>query len=129
MEYKIINRRGIMANLKSLKNIVGKAFVKNPAGGTENAASLFNIPYSLSKPAKTVLGLGAIGTTGALSLNRMENINKMGEITAGGLSDMTDSVKLSKNVIDIQEGKKELNNSLRNYGATGDIVFALHNMR
>ena len=86
-----------MSNLSKLKNIA-KPFVKNPKGGIKDADSLFNVPYSLSKKAQTGLGVAAVVGTGYAALNKIGNINNMGEITAGGLSDMTDSVKLSKNV-------------------------------
>ena len=115
--------------LSALKKIV-KPFVKaNPAKGVEGAASLFNMPYSLNKLGETTAMLGIAGVTGAVGMNNMANANKIGNITPGRLSDMTQNVGISQHVKDVQKGTKELKYSFNNHGATGDIVLALHNMR
>lgn len=115
--------------LEVLKGIV-KPFVKaNPRSGTKNAASMLNIPYSLNGKGKALLMTGTLLPTAAIVGRDMVNVGKMGDISAGGLSDMTSSVKISNQVKSIQQGKKELKVPYRNHGATGDIVFALHNMR
>ena len=109
---------------------MAKSFVKaNPAQGVENAASLFNMPYSLGKLGETTALLGIAGVTGVVSMRNMANANKIGNITPGRLSDMTQNVGISQHVKDIQKGRKELKYSFNNHGATGDIVLALHNMR
>ena len=55
----------------------------------------------------------------------------IGKISAGeGLSSMTSSVELSPVIKKMQDGKHvKFRNSGANYGADGDIVFSLHNLR
>lgn len=114
--------------LDTLSKIGKSLFTKNPAGGLKDAQTFFNVPYSLKGGVQKALGIGITGTAVAASLGQVRNVNNMGEISAGGLSDMTQSVKPSAQVKAVQK-KGKIDNSLRNTGATGDIVFALHNMR
>ena len=77
----------------------------------------------------TIVGVSAI--VGADSIRKMQFRNDIGDVRAGGLSKMT-SQTVSPLTTQLQNGEYESGNimhSLRNSGAEGDIVFALHNMR
>lgn len=78
-----------------------------------------------------VLGVSAIGA--GKSIYDMQNRNDIGRVSAGGLSHMTSEV-VSPLTKEIQKNNYNPENimygsNLRNSGAEGDIVFALHNMR
>lgn len=78
-----------------------------------------------------VLGVSAIASANAI--DNMQYRNDLGEIESGGLSHMT-SQAISPTVEQLQSGEYNPENimygrGLRDSGATGDIIFALHNMR
>ncbi len=91
------------------------------------------LPYELSTKAK----VGIVGTIGAYQLIDSAGDSRKiaqlgGSIEAGGarMSGMTDSVQLSKGIQRMQKGKGVgMDASLSNDGVSGDIVFAMHNMR
>lgn len=100
--------------------------------GSENSFYQHMVPYRLS---------GKVGATGAAVVGGIGILNTMGDsrgtasmgkmsYDGASMSGMTDKVKLSQKIQDVQEGKPvALSNSHKNDGAEGDLVFALHNMR
>lgn len=78
-----------------------------------------------------VAGIGAF--TAAKGVYNAHNRNDIGTVSHGGLSHMTSEV-VSPLTKQLQNGKYDPENimygsRIRNSGAEGDIVFALHNMR
>lgn len=100
--------------------------------GSERSLYQHVLPYELSKKA----GFGGIAIVGGIGFidTRLDSRNAagMGKMSYGGarMSGMTDTVKLSNKVQEVQKGKPvALGNSSRNDGVEGDLIFALHNMR
>lgn len=119
--------KDINAGIRGLKSMVKKV-----PKGKEQAMYQHILPYQL----KGKYAWGAVAAVGAGSVLdsglESRHIAQMGgRVTAGeGLSGMTNSVKLSDGIQRMQKGEEVgFSNSLRNAGADGDIVFALHNMR
>lgn len=78
-----------------------------------------------------VVGVGAISA--AKGVYNIQNRNDIGRVEEGGLSHMTSQV-VSPLTEQLQNGEYDPENimygsRLRNSGAEGDLVFALHNMR
>lgn len=92
-------------------------------------STIFNVPIINPKISKGVTILGAIG----IEAMKLSEAAKLGPITAGRLSDMTDNVGLSPEVLKLQQNKGSGGESLRgniiNSGVSGEIVLALHNLR
>lgn len=112
------------------KTFFDKGAQKN--GDSVSQALMGEHARRLKKPivATGIAGMAAVGFGGSSVGSR--NMAKMGgRIDAGqGLSNMTDTVKLSPGIQKMQNGKNvKFNNSLDNAGADGSIVFAMHNMR
>lgn len=112
-------------------NAGAKVLFKKVAKGEEDAMYQHVLPYKLnSKVGKAIaFGVGGAAIVGG-SIDSHQIAEMGGKVTAGSLSGMTDTIQLSPLVQDMQNGKQvNMSNSLRNDGASGDIVFALHNMR
>lgn len=91
------------------------------------------LPYELSGKAK--FGIVA-AVAGFETVNSVRDSRKLaglgGELQAGSarLSGMTDGVKLSNGIQRMQKGKEVGHDlTLTSDGVSGDIVFAMHNMR
>lgn len=112
-------------------NAGAKVLFKKVAKGEEDAMYQHILPYKLNGKVGVALAIGVGATTVIGSSVDSRQLAQMGgKVTAGELSGMTDAIQLSPLVQDMQKGKQvNFNNSLRNDGASGDIVFALHNMR
>ena len=108
-------------------------FRKMAANEEKTALYQHILPYQFSTGVK----VGVVGAVGAYELtNSAMNSRKLaslgGDIQAGSarMSGMTDSVQLSRGVQRMQEGKYVgMDPTLDNDGVSGDIVFAMHNMR
>ena len=104
--------------------------VKNP--NRLDDALYYGIYNRKLKKSYVVGGMAVIGGINVASDSRkMMYRNKLGDIEAGGLSHMTSNI-VSKHTASLQAGAYDANkikHSMRNAGAEGDIVFALHNMR
>lgn len=118
---------------KGRETILGGALHKVEKG--KESGMLQSIP-GLNWQLNPKLAAGAVAAYGAFSLGPSMAANKntagMGEMKAGEMSQMTGTVQHSPLVTATQEGEYNTDNmhhSLRNYGASGDIVFAMHNMR
>ena len=85
----------------------------------------------LSKTAKVATVGGAIALPAIGSGFAAHNSASIGKVSAGeGLSGMTSSVELSPVIKKMHDGKHvKFRNSGTNFGADGDIVFSLHNLR
>lgn len=99
--------------------------------GEKTAMYQHILPYKLNpKVAGGIAAAALVGTAGEAAIDSRHMAQMGNRIQAGSLSGMTSSVQLSKGIQDLQDGKDVVfNNSMRNDGAEGDIVFALHNMR
>jgi hypothetical protein len=100
------------------------------------------IGYDLKTGAGIAIGVGAVVVGGGLSAPgiaiRTMNRNKMGEISSGELANMV-SPESNSPLIDDQNAMNDLgrrnirknitSNNINTYGAEGDIVMALHNLR
>ncbi len=126
--------RGVKSAFKATKyeegaNLIEKA-LHNPIG------------YDLKKGYGIAIGAGAIVVSAGLSAPgiaiQTANRNKMGYISGGELANQINSESNSPLLEDEQAmnelGRKSIknriiSNNLNTYGAEGDIVLALHNLR
>ena len=133
-----------------VKKVLGKAFTKlddecltRHGSRTGGADSVFQkvIPYRFSTPAAaTAIGGSVAVTTGSEAL-RTQNRNKLGTIQSDELANMvsfTRSPLLDKTMqlaeTDPKAFQEEQDRMFKKvtrntYGAEGDLVFALHNLR
>jgi len=125
------------------KKVLGKAFTKLDDEAMDGAESVFQkvIPYRFSTPvAATAIGVSTAATVIPEAL-RTQNRNKLGTIQSDELANMvsfTRSPLLDKTMqlaeTDPKAFQEEQDRMFKKvtrntYGAEGDLVFALHNLR
>jgi len=99
--------------------------------GTEVAedSTIFNVPRIKPGISKGIAIAGAVG----IELMKINEAAKLGPVTAGRLSDMTDNIGISPGIIKLQQDKENKEDPFKgniiNSGVSGEIVFALHNLR
>lgn len=147
--------KGIGKNIEEIFPKSGSGMYRGPkdifqyTGAKPDSLYQSVVPWHLSqKYAVPLVGVAAAGTLGS-GLYKAHNQAKLGYIHAGeGLSGMTEGTIENASANIITPGLKKLNDSsskmararaesiannmeysLDNSGAEGDIVFALHNMR
>lgn len=96
-------------------------------GKAADESVIFNVPRIKPPISKGLIAIGSIGAE-AIKINQA---SKLGPITSGRLSDMTDSVGISPQILKLQNDKNEenLKCSITNSGASSEIVRALYNLR
>lgn len=127
---------------KYIQRMSGKA-LENPDTITHSI-----LPYHIANQYGIPIALGITAVTAGVTGFKMHNQSKLGDLSSGGLSNMTDGgiAGASASVINpyikqLQDTSSreatirsnDLANNMRHNistsGAEGDIVFALHNMR
>lgn len=129
-----ISKSGVVKKTKSLGSGINKHILEDVSGTDKQNSLLYKVfPKRIKQKIAVpiVLGVGAIGA--GTGIYNMQNRNDIGEMSGGSLSHMTSNV-VSPRTEELQKGKYEDSNimygsKLRNSGAEGDLVFALHNMR
>lgn len=96
-------------------------------GKAADESVIFNVPRIKPPISKGLIAIGAIGAE-AIKINAA---SKLGPITSGRLSDMTDSVGISPKIQQLQKDRNEenLKCSITNSGASSEIARALYNLR
>jgi hypothetical protein len=120
---------------KILKGAKGEGGLLRKMAQDEEKSAVYQhlLPYELSGKAKFGIAATAVGVTTMGSVFDSRKLASLGgEVKAGSarLSGMTDSVQLSKGIKRMQKGKYVgEDSSLTSDGVSGEIVFAMHNMR
>lgn len=129
----------VKANEKVGIGLVG-AFKEKPyeegAGLLENILSN-PIGMEMKRRYKIPIAVGVLGLASLDTGMQVHNLNKMGPMTGIGLSNQVNDsgspyVGNEEYTSEYAKGGRRralLDNGLSNYGAEGDIIFALHNMR
>jgi hypothetical protein len=120
---------------KIVEGVKGSKGLFRKMAKDEEKSALYQhlLPYQLSTKVKVGV-VGAIGASQLIdsSVDSRKLASLGGKIEAGSarMSGMTDSVQLSRGIQRMQKGKYAGQDpTLTNDGVSGDIVFAMHNMR
>ena len=129
---------------KGAKNLASKTLTKELTGKTLENATLYERAVGKKLNAAGVgVAIGAtmaVSTGGAILENGMSKVNKLGYTSVGDNLDRLvsyDGSGFIKNINQVSNGDPEIMqdivknsfNNVNQFGASGDIVFALHNMR